>query len=133
MNRRTFVQSTTSALGVVAFGTSATQDWDRLRVDGGRLYTAHISRLSAVYQFNVRTFFRSILQYADYRHSPDLYSFEIDREDRRLFNQHLFSYKINPWTVLFLGYSDGWRGSDTFDFEQRDRTFFVKVGYSWAL
>lgn len=37
MNRRTFVHSTSSAIGVMAVGSRGAQDWTRLRLDSGRL------------------------------------------------------------------------------------------------
>jgi hypothetical protein len=63
----------------------------------------------------------------------------VDSEDRHLFTQLLFSYKVNPQTVLFLGYSDNQQGGDFTGFEQRidltptDRTFFFKVGYALVM
>ena len=54
-------------------------------------------------------------------------------QDRRLFTQFLFSYKVNPQTVLYLGYSDNSVGTDRFGLLRADRTFFVKAGYAWLL
>ena len=107
--------------------------YERMTVEEGRLYGANISRLTAVYQFNTRTFFRSILQYVDYQYRPELYFDEIDPQYRHLFTQMLFSYKINPQTVLFLGYSDNSYGDGGYGLRQNDRTFFVKLGYAWVL
>ncbi len=104
-----------------------------MRVNDARLYTANISQLTAVYQFNVRMFFRTILQYVNYDYNPDNYTFEQDSEDRRLFTQLLFSYKFNPRTVLFLGYADNYRGNQDYSITQSDRTFFVKLGYAWTI
>ena len=56
-----------------------------------------------------------------------------DVRTRRLFSQYLFSYRLNPQTVLLAGYSDTY---DTFfasRFDQASRTFFVKVGYGWVM
>jgi len=50
-----------------------------------------------------------------------------------LFTQLLFSYKLNPQTVLFVGYSDNSAAFDQVDLTRADRTFFVKVGYAWIL
>jgi len=108
-------------------------NFERMTVQDARLYTANISQLTAVYQFNVRTFFRTIFQYVDYDYNPSNYTFNIDSEDRRFFTQWLFSYKINPRTVLFLGYSDNYRGSQDFGLTQSNRTFFIKLGYAWVL
>jgi hypothetical protein len=57
-------------------------------------------------------------------------------EDRSLGTQLLFSYKVNPLTVLFLGYSDDRRGErplagDPIPLTGTDRAFFVKIGYAW--
>jgi hypothetical protein len=107
--------------------------FERLNVEGGRLYRANITNLSATYHFNVRTLFRSILQYVDYRYTPELYTFNQDPEFKHLFGQLLFSYKINPRTVFFLGYSDNYFGGQEFGLTQSDRTIFAKLGYAWML
>lgn len=52
---------------------------------------------------------------------------------KRVLTQLLFSYKINPRTVLFIGYSDNYLGSQDFGLTQLGRTFFVKLGYAWVL
>jgi len=107
--------------------------FERMTVQDARLYTANILQSSVVYQFNVRTFFRAIIQYVDYDYNPSNYTFPIDPEYRRFFAQVLFSYKINARTVLFLGYSDNYFGSQEYGLTQSDRTFFVKLGYAWVL
>ncbi len=107
--------------------------YERLNVDGGRLYTANVGEIRAVYHINVRTFFRAILQYRDYQYNPGLYTFAVDPEDRRFFTELLFSYKINPRTVLFLGYTDNHYGTQDYGLTQNDRTFFAKLGYAWVL
>jgi hypothetical protein len=35
--------------------------------------------------------------------------------------------------VLFVGYSDNYRGDQVVDLTQTDRALFVKVGYAWVL
>lgn len=107
--------------------------YERLSVEGGRLYTANVSNLTFIYQLNVRTFFRSILQHVYYDRNTALYTFDIDPEYRHFFTQLLFSYKINPQTMLFLGYSDNSLGSQQYDLTRRDRTFFAKLGYAFVL
>ena len=63
----------------------------------------------------------------------NLYIDDVEPEERSLFSQFLFSYKINPQTVLFLGYSDNYYGDRAIGVTQTDRTFFAKVGYAWVL
>jgi hypothetical protein len=106
--------------------------YEHLDVEGGRLYTANISQFSGVYQFNVRTFFRAILQYVHYDRDTDLYGFEVAPEYKHLFTQLLFSYKVNPRTVFYLGYTDDHYGDDEIDITQANRTLFAKLSYAWV-
>jgi hypothetical protein len=106
-------------------------------VDGGRLLRANLTQLKTVYQLNIRTFLRAILQYEDLTRNPDLYKAQVPKSEEQLFTQLLFSYKLNPQTVLFLGYSDNSFGSElaesTIDLTRADRTLFFKVGYALVL
>lgn len=104
--------------------------YERLKVAQGRLYTANLTNLKMIYQFNRRAFIRAILQYANYDYNAPLYSYAIDPQFKHLFSQFLFSYKINPRTVLFLGYSDDYYGYKQVDLQQSNRTFFLKLGYA---
>jgi hypothetical protein len=108
---------------------------DQLSVDGGRLYRANLGQLKAIYHINVRTFVRAILQYTDISRDPELYLYSVPPRTRRFFSQYLFSYKLNPQTVLFAGYSDNSNdagGSQGLDLQRQNRTLFVKIGYAWA-
>jgi hypothetical protein len=107
--------------------------YEKLNVEGGRLYTANLSNFKMVYQFNRRLFLRTVLQYADFNYNPDLFSFSIAPEERHLFSQVLLSYKVNPQTVLFLGYSDDYYGYINIPLKQNNRTFFLKIGYALVL
>ena len=107
--------------------------WERLEVGDELLYEASIPQATLSYQFNPRTFLRAILQYVDYSYNVDQYSDGRDPEFQRLFTQLLFSYKLNPQTVLFLGYSDNSFGSHEFNLTRKNRTLFAKFGYAWNL
>jgi hypothetical protein len=133
-----------------------------LEIDEGRLFLAELSQLRLAYQLNRRTFVRAILQYEDVERDVDLYpdcaagspgaagpvDCGLDPESTNLFAQLLFSYKVNPQTALYLGYTDNRAGLDEFvddpanpggpplfeqtDLTETDRTFFFKVGYAWV-
>jgi len=107
--------------------------YETLNVEGGRLYTANLTNLSMIYQFNRRAFFRAILQYADYDYNRALYVEPGEPRFNHLFSQLLFSYTINPRTVLFLGYSDDYFGYDNIPLTRNNRTFFIKIGYALVL
>ena len=107
--------------------------YQRLSVDEGRIFTANLTELRAVWHFTVRAFLRAIVQYRDLNRNPELFAREVDPESRRMFSQLLFEYKLNPQTVIFVGYSDDQVGDQTLDLTRTDRTFFLKLGYAWRL
>jgi hypothetical protein len=110
---------------------------EALRSGGGRVYHVGLSELRSTYQINVRTFVRLITQYQDLRQDPALFvpaAGPIEPEVQSLFDQLLFAYKLNPQTVLFVGYADD-LGSDSSTggrLERTDRTVFMKVGYAFV-
>jgi hypothetical protein len=105
---------------------------ERLDVPAGRVFTANLTQGRVVYYFGTRIFTRVILQYLDLEQNPALYNDPVEPRTKHLFSQVLFSYKVNPQTVLFLGYSDNAQATDTLALTRTDRTFFVKVGYAWV-
>jgi len=108
------------------------QTLQRMNTEGKWIFTANLLQGRFVYNFNVRSFVRLILQYLDLSRDPDMYGFPVEEKTRTLFSQLLFSYKLNPQTVVFLGYSDNYLGLVDVSLTQRDRTFFVKLGYAWT-
>jgi hypothetical protein len=106
---------------------------EELEVDGGRLYRAAATQLRVVYQFDTRTFVRGIVQHLDVARDPALYPGPVASASRDLFGQLLLAYKLNPQTVVFLGYSGSRDDLAGDGLAQRDRTFFVKLGYAWLL
>ena len=118
--------------------------YQHLDVEPGRLFTANLTQGRAVLHLNRRTFVRAILQYTDVELNPDTFPgvSEANLNTRRLFSQYLFSFKINPQTVLLVGYSDNQIGlpggtlTTPFgrtDLAQTDRSFFLKIGYAWVM
>jgi hypothetical protein len=105
---------------------------EEFRIDEGTFLKADLSQATLRYFLNVRTFFRAIVQYQ--RIDRDLALYEVpgfQAEEEDLFTQLLFSYKLNPQTVLFAGYSDTRLGAESIDLTQAGRTFFLKVGYAF--
>ena len=120
-----------------------------LDVEGGELFRADLTQARFVWQFDTRTFVRAILQRQDIRRDTSLYSVCVTdpascpfaARDENWFTQLLFSFKLNPQTVFFLGYSDN--RTDVLpemgvpvsspDLVRTDRFFFLKLGYAWTL
>ena len=101
--------------------------------DGARIFDANLTQGRLVYNFNTRAFVRAIVQYRSVDREQAQYAQTIQPEQQTVASQFLFSYKVNPQTVLFLGYSDNYLGQREFDLLQTDRTFFLKLGYAWRL
>jgi hypothetical protein len=104
-------------------------------IEAGQLFDAGLTEVRVVYHLNLRTFLRAIVQYTDVTRDPALYLAPVPAETERFFAQYLFSYKVNPQTLVYVGYSDnylGGRAEVPLDLTQTDRTVFVKVGYAWV-
>ncbi|MDQ1355457.1 MAG: hypothetical protein QG657_5767 [Acidobacteriota bacterium] len=119
----------------VSFGKrlnlSLNDTFQRLSREGDKVYSVNLLQAKLVYNFNVRTFFRIILQYQDLKQNQALYLFPVDARTKTLFTQVLFSYKVNPQTKLFIGYSENQLGMTEFPLTRRNRTFFLKIGYAF--
>jgi hypothetical protein len=103
----------------------------QLDVEAGRLFTANFTELRLVWQFTRRSFARAIVQHRDLAREAELYAEPVEARSERLFGQLLFSYRLNPQTVAYLGYSDVQLGTEQVDLQRAERTFFVKLGYAW--
>ena len=111
---------------------------ERLDAGGGRLYRANLAQMRLVYQFSVRTFVRAIVQHTDVKRAVALYDpllnpDGVEARERDVLTQLLYSYKINPQTLIYVGYSDTRDNEHDVSLEQRDRRVFVKIGYAWVL
>jgi hypothetical protein len=109
----------------------------RLERRGDEILTANLSQLRLVYNFNPRMFVRGILQHLAVDRDPEQWRLPVDVETETFFTQLLFSYKVNPLTVLFVGYADNRLGLNDglqdFSLTRTDRTVFVKIGYAFLL
>jgi len=107
--------------------------FQRLDVDGGRLFEENLTEARLYYYHNVRTLVRLITQLRTIDRNPDLFPSSVEPELNRLFLQFLFSYKVNPRTVFFAGYSDNYNGLQNVSLTRTGRTFFLKIGYAWTM
>ena len=100
---------------------------------GEEIFDASVYDLRLTWQFNRRSFLRLTTQYRDVQRNQEVYVDEVDSRSRSLGRQLLFSYKLNPQTVFFVGYSDNHAEDDEIaSLEQADRTYFMKLGYAWT-
>ncbi len=101
--------------------------------EGARVFDAAVHDLRLTWQFSVRSFLRLTTQFQDIERNPDVYTETVDARSRDVGRQLLYSYKLNPQTVFFVGYSDALIDDDQLDrLTTTDRTWFMKIGYAWT-
>jgi len=110
---------------------AASHSYERLTRDGAPVFTAHLFQPKAVFHLGHRSFVRALVQYRRIDRNVEVFSIPVNGRDESLLAQLLYSYKVNPQTVLFVGYGDSQLGTDRIDLTRRSRTFFVKLGYAW--
>lgn len=104
------------------------------------VFSNHIVRSRLNYQFTRELSVRGIVDYNGVERNPSVVS--QDRR-RRLAADVLGTYLLNPWTAVYVGYTDAYenllleidnsaRGS-RFPRTSTGRQLFVKVGYLWRL
>ena len=101
--------------------------------DGADIFDAAVHDLRLTWQFSVRSFLRLTTQFQDIERNSDVYTDSVDARSRGMGRQLLYSYKLNPQTVFFLGYSDALIDDDQLSkLTTTDRTWFMKIGYAWT-
>jgi hypothetical protein len=102
--------------------------------EGEKIFDASVVDARVTWQFNLRSFLRMTVQHSETSRNPDVYIDEVDANSKDVGRQLLYSYKINPQTVFFLGYSDQYVDDDSLDgLTASDRSLFMKIGYAWSL
>ena len=108
---------------------------DRLSSKAGpTVFDAKLTDVRLTWQFNVRSFVRLTVQNQDIERNVDSYNNRLtDPSTSSRNSQLLYSYKLNPQTVLFAGYSNNFSEDDvTLALEETGRTLFFKLSYAWT-
>ena len=101
--------------------------------DGAKIFDAAVHDVRLTWQFSVRSFLRLTTQFQDVERNPDVYTDTVDARSRDAGRQLLYSYKLNPQTVFFVGYSDALVDDDQLNsLTTTDKTWFMKLGYAWT-
>ncbi len=100
--------------------------------EGPNIFDAKVYDVRLTWQFSVRSFIRLTTQIQDVERNPDEYIDAVDARTQDVGRQLLYSYKVNPQTVFFLGYSDALIDDDDLSgLTTTDRIWFMKIGYAW--
>ncbi|RDX37309.1 hydrolase [Kangiella sp. HD9-110m-PIT-SAG07] len=99
------------------------------------LFDAVISNLNTSYHFDDKSYLRLIVRYSDIDYNTAFYSNpdQVEKE-LRVSRQLLYTYKWNPRTAFYIGYSDnGFEDNRVSQFEKTGRTIFTKFSYAFQL
>jgi hypothetical protein len=110
-----------SWLGVSAAGT-APRD---------RLFTAHVHRARATWNFDARTFVRLIGQYVTTSRNPLLYLSDVPARDRGFSGSALFGFRLNWQSAVYVGYGDERALAPDGSLDRTGRQLFAKISYAW--
>ncbi|MDC2888011.1 carbohydrate binding family 9 domain-containing protein [Psychrosphaera algicola] len=111
-------------------------EYTRLDHEGDNVFTAKLLDLRNTYQFSIKSFLRLSLVYTEIDRNLSKYVDPGDRNEnfRRLSAQLLYSYKINPQTLFFVGYSEAGKDNDSLtNIKSDNRSVFMKLSYAWLL
>jgi len=108
----------------------------------GQLFKAELFDVRLAYQFNNRSRLSLTLQLTDIQRNVELYEDNQDSDpdndvfgnNKRFGSQLIYSYKINPQTLLYVGYSDNALENDNVQsIEKTDKVIFAKFSYLWQI
>ncbi|TQV84490.1 carbohydrate binding family 9 domain-containing protein [Aliikangiella coralliicola] len=93
----------------------------------GELYEAEVANLKLGYQINLKNFLRLTVQSQRFK-----YGLDVADEVKFMGTQLIYSYKVNPFTLAYIGYSDNAENDpNTLQLRKTDRTWFIKFSYAW--
>jgi len=99
---------------------------------GEDLFTANLTDVRLTYQFDQRQFLRLTLAYADVERNQENYTDVVNLKEVNVGYQILYSYKVNPLTKFFLGYSESaYDQDDLRELTTNGRSVFMKMSYAW--
>lgn len=107
--------------------------FSNLNIGKENLFKAFLSDVKFLYHFSKKMFFRGIVQFYDIKRNVELYVNEVEAKEQNVFTQFLFSYKLNPRTVFYLGYSDIFEGYTGIKLLRSQRSLFIKIGYALVM
>lgn len=108
--------------------------YESLEADNAPVFDANLTDFRLSYQFNINSFIRFAMIYSDIERNPENYLNPVNSRYKGLSSQLLYSYKLNPQTVFFAGYSDsGYQDDNLQNIERNNRSLFIKLSYAWML
>jgi len=104
-----------------------------LETDNERVYLAKITDLRFSYHFDNYSFIKLSVVYNDVEQNPDNTPFNFySEQEKTLSTKLVYTYKLNPQTAFYLGYSDfSYQDDSLSSLTREQKTFFAKFSYAW--
>jgi len=116
---------------------SLNYDWNHLKADGAEVFTANVADLRINYNFDLRHALKFSLIHTridqNLANQPALLPENLPNSQRtELSTQLIYSYQLNPQSVIFAGYSDSALENDRIASVRRNSyNVFMKFSYAW--
>lgn len=108
--------------------------YQTLDAQGADVFTANLTDVRLTYQFNLNSYLRIAVIKTDIDRNTANYIKSVDATYKSLSTQLLYSYKLNPQTVFFAGFSDsGYQDDELSEITKDEKTFFAKFSYAWLM
>ena len=107
----------------------------KVDVNDQNVFSANQYDVRLNYQFNLQSYLRFIVQYTDIERNPEMYLYEsVDRRFKGVKTELLYAYKLNPQSLVYVGYTDRAKQTDELeDIEKDSRKVFMKLSYAFHL
>ena len=112
-------------------------DWNFLKADGEEVFTTNVADLRIDYNFDLRHALKFSLIHTkierNLANQPAILPENLpDSERIELSTQLIYSYQVNPQSVIFAGYSDGALADDQIvNVRRNSYNVFMKFSYAW--
>jgi len=116
--------------------------YQTLDVAAGQLFRAELIDARLAYQFSTRSRLLLTLQQTNIHRNVDLYENNLDNDptnnvaskSKNFGSQLIYSYKINPQTLLYVGYADSAiENEEIQSLRKTDRSIFAKFSYLFQI
>ncbi len=102
-----------------------------LRRDGGTAFDATVLDGRVGWQLDPRQRLRLSVQGSQVERNQALYARPVTARARDVAAQLLYSYRLNPRSAVYAGYSHGAFADDRIDLFDSSRSVFLKLSYAW--
>ncbi|WP_163930517.1 carbohydrate binding family 9 domain-containing protein [Paraferrimonas sp. SM1919] len=108
--------------------------YQKMTVEDKHLFTANLTDVRFQWYFDLNQFIRLSSIYQNVERNPNMFLGNVAEKSESLASQFLYGYQLNPFSVFYLGTSNGMvKPNDTSGLQETERSYFAKVSYALSL